>query len=322
MFSQKGKLAFGKERKNTNFPPENGAEPMTDTPKPTLRKLIRIALLKYRDDDIATHAAALAFYTIFSLAPLLVVAVGVVAFVFGESAASGQLTDMLSKLMGREYADLLIGIVSQANIQPSRSVVAFVVGGVVLLFTSSTVIAQMKNTLNLIWRVDVETGKGLLHFIKSRLVSMSIVLTSAFLLLVSVIGDALLILIGTNVEKFIAVDPIFWGWVNYGGFISLLLFMFTVIYRVLPDIVIRWRDAFVGSVVTTMLFLLGRYAVSTYLLYGASLDAYGAAGSFLVLLFWIYYNTLIIFLGAELTHQYIVLWGDGYKPGKYARIVR
>lgn len=296
--------------------------PTNPIPKPSFGKLVSIAFQKYWADDILTHAAALAFYTIFSLAPLLVVIVGVVAFVFGESAASGQLSEMLSKLMGDEYAELLTAIVAEANIEPSRSVVAFIVGGVVLLFTSSTVIAQMKATLNLIWNIEVEQDKGLMLFLKSRLVSMLIVLTTAFLLLVSVIGDALLILIGENVGRYIDVDPVFWGWVNYMGFISLLLFMFTMIYRVLPDIIIRWRDAFMGSLVTTALFLIGRYLVSSYLMYGASLDAYGAAGSFLVLLFWIYYNTLIIFLGAELTHQYTVLWGNGYDAGKYARLRR
>ncbi len=293
---------------------------MTDVPKPSLWRLIQIAFRKYQRDDILTHAAALAFYTIFSLAPLLVVMVGIVAFFFGESAASGQLTNLMSMLMGKDYAVILTDIVAKANDKPARSVLAFLIGGVILMFTSSTVIAQMKWTLNLIWKIEVETGMGLMHFIKSRLVAMALVLTSAFLLFISILGDALLLMIGTNVGRFIDVDPIFWGWVNYGGFISLLLFMFTIIYRVLPDIVIRWRDAFVGSVVTTLLFLLGRYLVSLYLFYGASLDAYGAAGSFLVLLFWIYYNTLIIFLGAELTHQYIVQWGNGYKAGRYARI--
>lgn len=294
---------------------------MTDNPKATLFYIIKAAFRKYGEDDILTHAAALAFYTIFSLAPLLVIMVGMVSFFFGEQAASGQLTNMLSKLMGNDYAQMLSGLVSEAN-RPFSNIIAFAVGGAFLLFTSSTVIAQLKNTLNLIWRIRVQEGKGLMNFIKTRLVSVSIVLITAFLLIVSLIGDAILLTIGNQVDRVIDVDPIFWGWVNYGGFISLLLFMFTVIYRVLPDIVIRWRDAFAGAVVTTLLFLLGRYMVSLYLFYGASVDAYGAAGSFLVVLFWIYYNTLIVFLGAELSHQYTIHWGDGYKAGRYASLIQ
>lgn len=292
---------------------------MTDNPRATPIQLIKAAFRKYGEDDILTHAAALAFYTIFSLAPLLVILVGLAALFFGEQAASGQLTNMLSKLMGNDYALMLSEYVNQVN-RPFNNIVAFAVGIFFLLFTSSTVIAQLKTTLNLIWGIRVEEGKGLLHFVKTRLISISIVLVSAFLLMVSMIGDAILLTIGSQVDRMINVDPVFWGWVNYGGFISLLLFMFTVIYRVLPDIVIRWRDAFIGAVVTTLLFLLGRYLVSLYLFYGATVDAYGAAGSFLVILFWIYYNTLIVFLGAELSHQYTVHWGNGYKAGRFARI--
>lgn len=292
---------------------------MTNNPKAKLSFIIKAAFQKYGEDDILTHAAALAFYTIFSLAPLLVILVGLVAFFFGEQAASGQLTNMLSKLMGTETALMLSGFVEQAN-RPFSNIVAFTVGGFFLLFTSSTVIAQLKTTLNLIWGIRVAEGKGLIHFVKTRLMSISIVLTTAFLLMVSLIGDAILLTIGNQVDRVINVDPIFWGWVNYGGFISLLLFLFTVIYRILPDIVIRWRDAFAGAMVTTLLFLLGRYLVSLYLAYGASVDAYGAAGSFLVFLFWIYYNTLIVFLGAELSHQYTKHWGGGYTAGRYARI--
>jgi membrane protein len=292
---------------------------MTDNPKATLSYIIMAAFRKYGEDDILTHAAALAFYTIFSLAPLLVILVGLVSFFFGEQAASGQLTNMLSKLMGNETALMLSGFVEQAN-RPFSNIVAFAVGGFFLLFTSSTVIAQLKTTLNLIWGIRVQAGKGLLHFVKSRLMSITIVLVTAFLLMVSLIGDAILMTIGSQVDRVVEVDPIFWGWVNYAGFVSLLLFLFTVIYRVLPDIVIRWRDAFAGAVVTTLLFLLGRYLVSLYLTYGASVDAYGAAGSFLVFLFWIYYNTLIVFLGAELSHQYTKHWGSGYTAGRYARI--
>ncbi len=292
---------------------------MTDNPKAKLSFLVKAAFSKYGDDDILTHAAALAFYTIFSLAPLLVILVGLVAFFFGEQAASGQLTNMLSKLMGNETALMLSGFVEQAN-RPFSNIVAFAVGGFFLLFTSSTVIAQLKTTLNLIWGIRVAEGKGLIHFVKSRLMSISIVLVTAFLLMLSLIGDAILLTIGGQVERVVDVDPVFWGWVNYAGFVALLLFLFTVIYKVLPDILIRWRDAFAGALVTTLLFLLGRYLVSLYLVHGASVDAYGAAGSFLVFLFWIYYNTLIVFLGAELSHQYTMHWGGGYTAGRYARI--
>lgn len=283
-------------------------------------RLTKAAVTKYIQDHMPTQASALAFYTIFSLAPLMVILVGLTALLFGESAANGQLAQMLGNLMGTEYAATIAIIVEQAS-KPLNSTLALVIGGLTLVFTSTTVIAQLKHALNLIWRIQPKEDATLLHFIKTRLVAMAIVLTLALLLIVSMIGDAILDFIWIPLEERFPGEAILYSWINYSGFVVILLGMILVIYKVLPDIVIRWRDALVGAAITTGLFLLGRFAVGTFLGVSATLDAYGAAQSVLVLLIWIYYNALIVFFGAEVTYQYTIIFGDGYKAGMYARKV-
>lgn len=285
-----------------------------------LWRLVKAALTKYLDDHMPTQASALAFYTIFSLAPLVVILVGLATWLFGEVAANGQLADMLAMLMGETQALTIAEIVTEAS-RPATTWYAFLIGGATLLFTSTTVIAQLKHALNIVWRIEVADGSGLMHFLKTRLVAMAIVLTSALLLILSLIGDAILAFLWIPLEERFPGEAVLFSWINYGGFVVILLVMFIAIYKVLPDVVIRWRDAVVGATITTGLFLFGRFAVGTYLSYGASLDAYGAAGSVLVLLIWVYYNALIVFLGAEVTYQYTLVFGNGYSAGKYAKIV-
>lgn len=298
-----------------------GLNPEYDMTLPSPAKvwrLVKAAVTSYIDDHMPTQASALAFYTIFSLVPLMVILVGLTALLFGESAANGQLANVLGHLMGNEYASTILTILTQAS-QPVNSTIAIVFGGLTLAFASTTVIAQLKHALNLIWRIRPKEGATLRHFIKSRLVAMAIVLTLALLLIVSMIGDAILDFIWIPLQERLPGEALLYSWINYIGFIVILLCMILIIYKVLPDIEIRWRDAFVGSLITTGLFLLGRFTVGTILGMSAGLDAYGAAHSVLVLLIWIYYNALIVFFGAEVTYQYTIIFGNGYRAGRYAR---
>ncbi len=265
-------------------------------------RLVKDTFAKYSDDDIPVHAAALAFYTIFSLAPLGVVLVGAGSLLFGEQAASGQLTEFLQRLMGPGQAETVVGLIAQTN-QTYKGVLATVIGGLVLLFAASTVVTQLKTTLNRIWYVEKQVESGWRYTIVSRLTSMGLVLACAGLLIASLLADAVLAVVGTQLDKIIPGERFFLSWANYGAFVSILVLTFVLVYKVLPDKHIPWREAFGGAAITTVLFLLGRYAVGAYLYYTASPDAYGAAGSFLVLLFWVYYNSLIVFLGAEFTFR-------------------
>jgi membrane protein len=281
-------------------------------------RLVKAAATSYIDDHMPTQASALAFYTIFSLAPLLVILVGLTALLFGDAAANGQLAQLLGNLMGNDYASTILAILTQST-QPVNSTVAIVFGALTLAFASTTVIAQLKHALNLVWRIRPKEGATLRHFIKTRLVAMAIVLTLALLLIISLIGDAILDYVWSPMHGRLPGEAILYGWINYSGFVLILLCMILIIYKVLPDIEIRWRDAFVGSIITTGLFLLGRFTVGTILDMSGGLDAYGAAHSVLVLLIWIYYNALIVFFGAEITYHYTIIFGNGYRAGRYAR---
>lgn len=272
-------------------------------------------------DDIPLHGAALAFYTIFSLAPLLIIMIALSAFFYGEQAATGQLNAFFTQLVGADAAKFLENILSNAH-HPFSGLVATVLGIGTIIFTSTTVITQLKSSLNIIWNVETREGQTIRQFLISRGTALILVLIFAVILISSLLVDATINVLGMRIDEFIprSIDLI--SWVNYVIFSLATVFLFTIIFKMLPDIKIRWTDAAVGAVVTTGLFLLGRYFISVYLGLGNLGSTYGAAGSFVVILIWIYYNSMTIYLGAEFTYQYTNRFGGGYEVPRHARIIK
>lgn len=286
-----------------------------------IKDLIVATFVNWVDDDIPLHGAALAFYTIFSLAPLLIIIIAVTGFIFGEQAATGQVSAFLDELVGAGVASFVENIISGAN-QTFNNIIATIIGVSTILFTSTTVITQLKSSLNTIWNVETKTGNTLRQFMISRFTAFVLVIIFALTLASSLIFDAVLGIIGSEMSSFLPETIALIKWINYIVFIVATTVLFTIIFKMLPDIKIAWFDAMIGALVTTLLFMAGRYFITIYLGLGNIGSTYGAAGTFVVFLIWIYYNSMTVFLGAEFTHQFTIRYGSGVTLPKHARFKR
>lgn len=286
-----------------------------------IKDLIFATFANWIDDDIPLHGAALAFYTIFSMGPLLIILIAVTGFIFGEQAATGQVAAFLDELVGVGVATFVETIIRGAN-QTFSNVIATILGVGTILFTSTTVITQLKSSLNTIWNVETREGNTLRQFFISRFTSFILVLVFALTLVSSLLFDAVLRIIDSEVSTFLPEEIALIQWVNYIVFVVATVVLFTVIFKMLPDIKIAWMDALIGAIVTTLLFMAGRYIITIYMGLGSIGSTYGAAGTFVVILIWIYYNSLTVFLGAEFTHQYTIRYGSGVTLPKHARFKR
>ncbi|MBP3193225.1 YihY/virulence factor BrkB family protein [Natronogracilivirga saccharolytica] len=283
--------------------------------------VIRDTIRDWLDDNIPTYGAALAFYTIFSIAPLLLIMVAVVGFIFGESAATGQLEEYMSQLMGADLARTIQNFVLDAY-EPTSGIIATVISLGIILFMATTIITQLKNALNNIWNVTTKKeASGFKRFLIDRIVALGLILIFASLFVLTMMMEFVM----KGLESFL--DPIMPGgigiWSTVNNIVSflVLVFLFSIIFKMLPDIRIRWSDVAVGAVITALLFLLGRYLIGIYMGV-ATTSTYGAAGSFVVFLIWVYYNAMVFFLGAEFTYVYTMRYGARIRPASHAIITK
>ncbi|GMU01597.1 hypothetical protein KH5H1_57170 [Corallococcus caeni] len=265
--------------------------------------LLKQTLSEWVDDNVPAQAAALAYYTLFSVAPMLIIAIGVAGLVFGREAAQGALQSQLQGLLGDAGAKVVEDLVASAS-RPSSGILATVVGILVLGFAATGVFVQLQDSLNAIWKVKKKPGNGLLAFVRQRLLSFAMVLGIGFLLLVSLVLSAALAAAGTFL---VGLLP---GWeavlqlVNLAIAFTVTTVLFAMIYKVLPDTRVAWKDVWLGAAVTSFLFSLGKLGIGLYLGKSSVSSSYGAAGSFAVLLLWVYYSSQLLFLGAEFTQVY------------------
>jgi membrane protein len=287
-----------------------------------IEKVISVVVNTFKNwinDEIPLHGAALAFYTIFSLAPLLLVVIALSGFFFGSQAATGQISAFLDQLIGPDAASFVENIVANAD-QPFSGVLATAIGVGTILFTSTTVIAQLKSSLNTIWNVETREGQTIRQFLISRFTALLLVFLFAIIVVGSILLDTVIAVIGVEITALFPGGVELVSLINTLVFTLATIFLFAIIFKMLPDIKIAWSDALIGATVTTILFLLGRYMISLYLGAGNLGSTYGAAGTFVIVLIWIYYNSLTVFLGAEFTHQYTITFGHGVRVPKHARI--
>ncbi len=263
--------------------------------------LLRRAVEAWIDDRAPSMGAALAFYTLFSAAPLLLIVISVAGLVFGEDAARGAVMAQLTGLMGAQGAQAVEALLRAIN-DPAAGVNATVVGVVMLLIGATTVFAELQDALDRIWRVPPASGAASVwQLIRNRILSLGLVLAIGFLLTVLLVVSSLLAALGTWWgERFAAIALL-------GGALDLLLSMafltvvFAFIYKWMPRVRVAWRDVWIGAVLTAMLFTLGKTLIALYLGRSAMVSAYGAAASLTVLLLWVYYSAQIFLFGAELT---------------------
>ncbi|HYC42886.1 MAG TPA: YihY/virulence factor BrkB family protein [Noviherbaspirillum sp.] len=274
-----------------------------------LRRLLLGAVEEWINDRASSKGAALAFYTLFSLAPVLIMVLAIAGAIFGEDAARGAIFDELNTLVGPAGAEAIQLLLANAR-NPKAGVLATLTAIGLLVIGATTVFGELKDSLDEIWKVPPAHQPGIILFIRTRLLSFSLILVLAFLLLVSLTINAAL----ATVEKYLGG---FWGNATYillplSSLISFTVIaaLFAAIYKLLPQVRLPWRDVWVGALVTAGLFQIGRKLVGAYLGNNEFVTSFGAASSVIALLMWVYYSAQIFFLGAELTRQYALWFGS------------
>lgn len=277
------------------------------------KDLIKETFSEWSKDKASRLAAALSYYTIFSVAPLLIIAIAVAGLVFGRQAATNQLVDEIRGLVGDQGAQVIQTILRNAG-RTSSGILATIIGVVTLLVGASGAFGQLQDSLNTIWEVKPKAGRGVKGILHDRFLSFSMVVVIGFLLMVSLLLSAFLAGIGKYLADVLPMSSLVMQALNFGISFCVTTFLFALIFKVLPDARIRWRDVWVGAGVTALLFSLGRFLIGLYLGRSTVSSAYGAAGSLVVLLLWVYYSAQILFLGAEFTQVYANRFGKAITP--------
>lgn len=281
-----------------------------------LLELLKATLARWLEHNMMLHAAGLAFYTIFSLAPLLVIVVAVAGAFLGEQAASGQLSLYMGELLGPELAESVENIVS-AVAQGRSGLIPTLTSTFILVFAATTVLTQLKESLNIIWEVDPNLKQPIKMFFINRFLALILILIFAITLAFTIVISAVFASVGPYVNELIPGGIGWYSVLNTSLFFVVTTCLFSIVYKMLPDIRISWSDVMVGALVTALLFFLGQKMVTYYLNNAATASMYGAAGSFVIFLIWVYYNVMVIFFGAEFTQVYTERYGSGIKMGRY-----
>jgi membrane protein len=275
---------------------------------------VKDAGAKFVDDKGPRLGAALAFYTVLSLSPLLLVAVAIAGLAFGEEAARGEIVEQMRGVVGEEGAAVVQQLVARSAATSGKGLMALV-GFVVLFFGASGVFVELQAALNTIWQVPgKKTSGGVLGMIRGRLLSFSLVCGLIFLLLASLVVSALLSGMSDRIAGWMPGMTVLAEVLNFLVTLGILTLLFAMIYQWLPETDLSWSDVWVGAAITAVLFSVGKYLIGLYLGTAAVGSAYGAAGAFVVLLVWIYYSTQILLFGAELTFLYAQRFGSGLNP--------
>ena len=272
--------------------------------------LVKKAGTAWTLDYAPSMGAALSYYTVFSLAPLLLIVVSVAGLVFGEEAVRGELFGQLQGLMGNEAATAVQGLLASVS-KPSHGVIGTVVGVGLLLFGATTVFGELQDSLDRIWRAPVRAkASGLWGLLRTRLLSFGMIMGLAFLLMVSLVLGAVLAALGKW------WGPLFGGWelllqaVNIVVGFGLTTVVFAMIYKLMPRVTVRWHDVWLGAAVTAFLFTVGKFLIGLYIGKSGVASGFGAAGSLVIVFVWVYYSAQIFFVGAEFTWVYAQTFGS------------
>jgi len=270
--------------------------------------LLKETVAEWQKDKAAILAAALAYYTVFSLAPLLILVIAIAGFAIGQEAAQDRLIGEVQNLIGAEGAASVQSLI-QNSYQPKSGILPSILAIATLIFGATTAFAQLKEALNIIWEVEPHQQRGgVIGFILTRVFSFLMVLGIGLLLLLSLVLSALLTGISNWLEQWLIIPAFVWQLGDLTISFALVTLLFAQIYRFLPDVKIAWSDVWIGSAITAGLFTLGKGAIALYLGRSTVGSAYGAAGSFVIILLWVFYSAQILLFGAEFTQ----VWANRY----------
>jgi membrane protein len=288
----------------------------------TLRALARIlrrALAGWWKDDVPRLGASLAYYTLFSLAPVLVVAIAIGGLIFGPEAVRGEIVGQIKGLVGREGAEAVQAMLEGAS-RPSSSVAATIAGVITFFLAATGAFLELQNSLNAIWRVKPRSdGSFFQALVVQRLISFGLVVAMGFLLATSLLVSAGLSAIHTYMGNAFPGVVVLWEAVNVVVSLAVITLLFALIYKVLPDVRLVWTDVWIAALVTAGLFNIGKLLIGMYLGTTGLASTYGAAGSVIVILVWVYYSAQVILLGAEFSREYVATFGRQPAPEPFAK---
>ena len=289
-----------------------------------LPTILKLAYQDWQEDNASRLAAALAYYTIFSLAPMLVIVIAITGLIWEADVVRTQILSQVQGLIGAEGAEFVANLISNRG-SPAEGIVALILGIITLLFGALGVFNELHNSLNLIWNMKVEKPKGFLRSIKQilidRILSFAMILAIGFLLLVSLVITAALSATQETLGDAFPFSELVWQIVNLALSIAVITVLFALMFKFLPDAEIAWHDAWIGAFFTSLLFSLGKAAIGIYLGNSAVASAFGAAGSLVLLLLWMYYSAQILFFGAELTQVYANRYGLKIAPERKGAVL-
>jgi membrane protein len=272
--------------------------------------LVKMSVVSWRQDHASSMGAALAYYTLFSIAPVLIIVIAVAGFFLGPEAASGEIVIQLRGLLGDDGAAAVEGLIESAS-EPEEGLVATISSVLLLLLGATTVFAELQSDLDRIWRAEAaKTVSGWWSFLRTRLLSFGMVLALAFLLLVSLVLSAALAVLGNWWGGWFEGWAVLLEILNFVVAFAITTGLFALIYKFLPRAEIAWHDVWIGAAVTALLFAIGKFLIGLYIGRSGIASGFGAAGSFVVLLVWVYYSTQIFLLGAEFTWVYAHEYGS------------
>jgi membrane protein len=281
-------------------------------------EILKQTVLNFFQDDSFSYASSIAFYTIFSLPAILIISLSVGSTFYERDVVQEELINQVARLVGPESAGDIEQILINAALD-STGTFAKIVGIATLVFSATTVFISLQASLNKIWGIKPKPERGFVKYLLDRLISLAMVMSVGFILLVSLVFDTVLVVVQTGLSKILA------GWtlhivtaLNVVISLALITVIFALMFKVLPDAKIKWRDVWVGAIVTTAFFMLGKYMIGFYLGNSSVNSAYGAAGSLVIILIWVYYSTVIFLFGAELTSVYAEKTGSEIKPYHHA----
>ena len=286
-----------------------------------LWKVLLASFTGFSKDNGLKLSASLAYYTVFSIAPLLIIVISVAGLVFGQDAATERLYPEIVRYVGKTPAAQIQDALKHLALS-GKSGIAVVIGVVTLLLGASSIFIEIQDSLNIIWRVKAKPKSGWMQLLKNRFVSFSLIISLGFLLLASLIINLIISALKDQIQHFFpgidSFTKVFVQVLNLGITLVVITTLFGIIFKFLPDVKIKWRDVRSGAVFTAILFMIGQYLISLYIQYTAQGSAYGAAGSIIVILVWIYYTSAILYIGAEFTQVFAEASGSHIEPADYA----
>jgi membrane protein len=295
--------------------PQAGA-PETGAAK-RLLGLLEETYREWKDDDALQWGAALAYYSIFSIAPLLLITISVASLAFGREAVEGRLIEEIGGLVGPQAAGAIQTMIANASTTGS-GVWGTVLGVLLMLLGASGAFAQLQKSLNHLWNVEARPGAGWKLMVRQRVAALGMVLVVALLLLIALVLSAAISALGSYAEEVLPMPAWALGLVDLVVSLAVITLLFAAIYKVLPDVEIEWREVWTGAAVTALLFVLGKVAIGLYLGRSSVASSYGAAGSLVVLLVWIFYSSQLVFIGAEFTQVWARRRGARIEPSAWA----